>query len=105
MIKESLSTLDRIVHSILLRYIQRYSILPSLRKKSTQSSSRINKLVPLTNVGGVGRRKPFSESLIFCIFVFLFFLSVDSTGLRAIDKPIFKEPFSRHRAIMNLYEK
>jgi hypothetical protein len=26
-------------------------------------------------------------------------------GLRAIEKPIFKEPFSRHRAVMNLYEK
>ena len=26
-------------------------------------------------------------------------------GLRAIEKPIFKEPFSRHRSVMNLYER
>lgn len=26
-------------------------------------------------------------------------------GLRALEKPIYKEPFSRHRPVMNLYEK
>lgn len=31
--------------------------------------------------------------------------ALDRVGLRAIEKPIFKEPFSRHRPVMNLYEK
>lgn len=31
--------------------------------------------------------------------------ALDRVGLRAMDKPSFKEPFSRHRAVMNLYEK
>jgi len=30
---------------------------------------------------------------------------IDRIGLRALEKPIYKEPFSRHRSIMNLYEK
>lgn len=30
---------------------------------------------------------------------------IDQIGLRAIDKPIFKEPFSRHRSVMNLFQK
>lgn len=30
---------------------------------------------------------------------------IDRIGLRAIDKPIFKEPFSRHRSVMNLFQK
>lgn len=31
--------------------------------------------------------------------------AIDRIGLRAIDKPIFKEPFSRHRPVMNLFQK
>lgn len=31
--------------------------------------------------------------------------AIDRIGLQAIEKPIFKEPFSRHRTIMNLYHK
>ena len=31
--------------------------------------------------------------------------AIDRVGLRALEKPIFKEPFSRHRPVMNLYEK
>jgi len=30
--------------------------------------------------------------------------ALDHVGLRALEKPIFKETFSRHRAVMNLYE-
>lgn len=30
---------------------------------------------------------------------------IDRIGLRAINKPIFTEPFSRHRAVMNLFQK
>jgi carbonic anhydrase/acetyltransferase-like protein (isoleucine patch superfamily) len=31
--------------------------------------------------------------------------AIDRIGLRALEKPIYKEPFSRHRTVMNLYEK
>lgn len=31
--------------------------------------------------------------------------AIDRIGLIALEKPIFKEPFSRHRAVMNLFEK
>eukprot|EP00441_Pelagodinium_beii_P013450 CAMPEP_0197682648 /NCGR_PEP_ID=MMETSP1338-20131121/96791_1 /TAXON_ID=43686 ORGANISM="Pelagodinium beii, Strain RCC1491" /NCGR_SAMPLE_ID=MMETSP1338 /ASSEMBLY_ACC=CAM_ASM_000754 /LENGTH=242 /DNA_ID=CAMNT_0043264135 /DNA_START=61 /DNA_END=785 /DNA_ORIENTATION=+ len=30
---------------------------------------------------------------------------LDRVGLRVVDKPIFKEPFSRHRAVFNLFDK
>lgn len=30
--------------------------------------------------------------------------ALDRVGLRALEKPIFKENFSRHRSVMNLYE-
>lgn len=30
--------------------------------------------------------------------------AVDRVGLRVLEKPIFKEPFSRHRTVMNLYD-
>lgn len=30
---------------------------------------------------------------------------IDQIGLRAINKPIFTEPFSRHRSVMNLFQK
>lgn len=30
--------------------------------------------------------------------------AADRLGLRAIEKPVFKEPFSRHRTVMNLYD-
>lgn len=31
--------------------------------------------------------------------------AIDRIGLRMLEKPLFKEPFSRHRNIMNLYNK
>lgn len=31
--------------------------------------------------------------------------AIDRVGLRALEKPVFKEPFARHRPVMNLYEK
>jgi len=31
--------------------------------------------------------------------------AVDRVGLRAIDKPVFKEPYARHRSVMNLFNK
>jgi hypothetical protein len=37
--------------------------------------------------------------------VLSFFFAWWSAGLRALEKPIYKEPFSRHRPVMNLYEK
>jgi carbonic anhydrase/acetyltransferase-like protein (isoleucine patch superfamily) len=30
--------------------------------------------------------------------------ALDRVGLRALEKPLYKEPFSRHRNVMNLYE-
>lgn len=44
-------------------------------------------------------------NLLFIHCNFYFGIFILNIGLRAIDKPIFKEPFSRHRSIMNLYEK
>jgi len=31
--------------------------------------------------------------------------ALDTLGLRVLEKPVFKEPFSRHRAVSNLFEK
>ena len=31
--------------------------------------------------------------------------AIDRIGLRALEKPLFKEPFARHRPVMNLFDK